>query len=115
MTGNTAVIRSNHISQNIMVDDWLKGKRVIDKTIAIICQKIDDTEIEEYKFHQQKNLVLINNLDINKIVVSFKFLFGKQDFKYFISYKDFEKIGHLCIFCPLMVMCKRSFDENRRI
>ena len=86
------------------------GKLWINKFI-----KIDDTEIEEYKFHQQKNLALINNLDINKIVVSFKFLFGKQDFKYFISYKDFEKIGHLCIFCPLMVMCKRSFDENRRI
>ena len=58
---------------------------------------------------------MINNIDINKIVVSFKFLFGKQDFKYFISYKDSEKIGHLCIFCPLMVTCKRNFDQNRRI
>ena len=35
--------------------------------------------------------ILINNIDINKIVVSNKFPFGKQDFKYFIGYKDCEK------------------------
>ena len=43
--------------------------------------KFDDTETEEY--------ILINDVDINKIVVSNKLPFGKQDFKYFIGYKDF--------------------------
>ena len=28
----------------------------------------DDTEIEEYKFHQNKSFISINNIDINKIV-----------------------------------------------
>ena len=48
----------------------------------------DGTEIEEYKFHQHKSPILINTIDVNKIVVSNKFPFGKQGFKYFIGYKD---------------------------
>ena len=35
---------------------------------------------------------MINNTDINKIVVSNKLTFGKQEFKYFIDYKDSEKL-----------------------
>ena len=50
----------------------------------------------------------------NKIVVS-KFPFGKQDFKYFIRYKDSEKNRRLCIFHPQMIIYKRNFDENSRI
>ena len=50
--------------------------------------KFDGTEIEEYKFHQNKSPILINDMDMNKIVVSNKLPFGKQDFKYFIGYKD---------------------------
>ena len=49
---------------------------------------IDDTEIKKYQFHQNKNPISINDIDINKIVVSNKLPFGKQDFKYFIGYKD---------------------------
>ena len=50
--------------------------------------KLDDAEIEEYEFYQYKSPILINNIDINKIVGSNKFPFGKEDFKYFICYKD---------------------------
>ena len=45
----------------------------------------DDTEIEEYKFHQNKNLILINDIDKNKIVVSNNLPFSNQVFKYFIG------------------------------
>ena len=37
--------------------------------------KFDDGEIEKYKFHQHKNPFSINNIDINKIVVSNKVSF----------------------------------------
>ena len=40
----------------------------MDKTI-----KFDDTDIEEYKFHQYKSPISINNIDITEIV-SNKFL-----------------------------------------
>ena len=55
--------------------------------------KFDGTEIEEYEFHQYKSPISIDGIDINKIVVSNKFPFGKQDFKYFIGYKDNEKLN----------------------
>ena len=47
--------------------------------------KFDDTEIEKYKFDQYKRPILIDNIDVNKIVVSNKISFGKNDFKYFIG------------------------------
>ena len=35
---------------------------------------------------------MINDIDINKIVVSNKLPFGKQNFKYFMGYKDSENV-----------------------
>ena len=49
--------------------------------------KFDDAEIEKYKFHQHKSPISIDNIDINKIVVSNNFPYGKTSFKYFIRYK----------------------------
>ena len=49
--------------------------------------KFDDTEIEEYEFHQYRIYISINTIDINKIVVIHKFSFAEQDFKYFSGYK----------------------------
>ena len=65
---------------------WKTNKAII---------KFDDTEIEEYKFHQNKRLFLINDIDINEIVVSNKLSFSKQE--YFISYKDDKGFEPLCI------------------
>ena len=75
--------------------------------------KINGTEIEEYKFHQYRSPILINNKDINKIVVSNKFPFSKQDFKYFIAYKDNKEIRSLCILFPEMSIYKRYSDKSK--
>ena len=56
---------------------------------------------------------MISDIDINKIVVSNKFPFGKQDFKYFIGYKDNKEIGPLCIFFPEMSIYKRFSDKTK--
>ena len=64
----------------------------------------DDTEIEKYKFQQYKIPISINDINIDKIVECNKLLFGKQDFKHFIGYKDSENIIPLCIFCPQMII-----------
>ena len=56
---------------------------------------------------------MISDIDINKIVVSNKFPFGKQDFKYFIGYKDNKEIGPLCIFFPEMSLYKRFSDKTK--
>ena len=68
--------------------------------------KIDDTEIEEYKFHQNKRPILINDIDVTEIVASNNLYFGKQDFKHFIGYKGSEKIRLLSIICLQMIYIK---------
>ena len=58
---------------------------------------------------------MIDNIDINKMVVSIKVSFGKKDFKYFIDYKDKDakKITPLCIFLLNMSACGRDFDKTK--
>ena len=58
---------------------------------------------------------MIDDTDINKTVVSNKFRFSKQEFKYFIGYTYSEKVRLLTIFRPQMIIYKRNFNENRRI
>ena len=54
--------------------------------------KFDDTEIEKYKFHQYKRPILIDSIDVSKIVVSYKIFFGKNNFKYFAGLKDAKNL-----------------------
>ena len=75
--------------------------------------RFDDTEIEEYKSHQYKSLISINNIDINKIVVPNKFPFGKQGLKHFIGLKDNKRIRPLCIFFLEMIIYGRYSDETK--
>ena len=67
-----------------------------------------DTEIEERKFHYHKNPILMNDVHINKMAVSYQFCFGKKSFKYFIGYKDNEKVKPLCIMLPKLVDRKKN-------
>ena len=46
-----------------------------------------DTEIKKHKFHYHKNPILIDDVDINKIIVSNKVSFRKTCFKYFTGTK----------------------------
>ena len=80
----------------------------MDKTII----KFDNAEIEEYNFYQYKIPISINNINNIKLVVSNKFPFSKQNFRYFIGYKDDKKIRPLWIFFPKTEKYK-SFDETK--
>ena len=76
-------------------------------------RKFDDSEIEECEFQQYKSPISINDIDINEIVVSNKFPFGKQDFKYFIGYKDNKEIRSLCIFVLGMIIYERYSNKTK--
>ena len=56
---------------------------------------------------------MISDRDINKIALSNKIPYGKQDFKYFIIYKDATKIKPLCIFWPRISIYKKDFDKTK--
>ena len=55
---------------------------------------------------------MINDIDINKIAVSNKLLLNKQDFRYFIGYKDDQNVWPLCIFFSIMSAYRIDFHET---
>ena len=77
--------------------------------------QFDNFEIKECKFHQNTSLISINDIDINKVVVSNKLSLGKQDFRYFIGCKDDKKIRTLSIFIPKRSPYRIAFDETECI
>ena len=65
------------------------------------------------KFHQHKSLISMNNIDINKIVLSNKVCFGKKGFEYFICDKNGKNIRPSCILLPKMSAYKIYFYETK--
>ena len=53
---------------------------------------------KKHTFHQYQSPILIDNINVNKIVVSNTISFSKNDFKHFIGHKDAKNIRLLCIF-----------------
>ena len=68
-------------------------------------------EIGKLKFHLHRSLIVIDNIDIDKIANEVSF--GKKDIKYFIGYNDPEKVRPLCIFLPKMSAYRRDFDKTK--
>ena len=54
--------------------------------------KFDDNETEEYEFYQYKTPISINDIDINKIVISNKFPFGKKAFNISLVTNTLKKL-----------------------
>ena len=52
-------------------------------------------------------------MDIKEMVVSYKFPFRKQDFEYFVGYKDNTGIKPLYIFFPEMSIYKTYSDKTK--
>ena len=79
-----------------------------------MAKKIENLMTLKFKNRHFINIkVSINNIDINEIVVSNKFPFGKQNFKYFIGYKDNREIRPSCTFSTEMSIHKRYSDKTK--
>ena len=66
-----------------------------------------DIEIEKQKFCRYKSFIFLEDVNIDNILVSNKFSFGKKNYKSFISYLDKNKIKPFTIILP-----KTSSYEN---
>ena len=70
----------------------------------------DDEMINMSNFYKNKKPFIINDIDVNKILISKKEPYGKKtSFKYFIGYDDHDYFGTLCIKLPQI----NGFDSNR--
>ena len=73
----------------------------------------NDKKIEKSDFYKNKKIKRINDIDVNKILVSKKEPYGtKNSLKYFIGYNDHDVIRPLCIRLPQMTGYARKFNEN---
>ena len=74
----------------------------------------DDKKINKRNFYKNKNLFDLNDIDVNKILVSKKESYGtKNSLKYFIGYNDDDAIRPLCIILPEMIGYVKHFDSNK--
>ena len=74
----------------------------------------DDKKINKNNFYKNKKLFKIDNIDVNKILVSKKEPHGKKSsFKCFIGYNYNDNIRTLCIKFPQMIGYAKYFDDNK--
>ena len=74
----------------------------------------NDEKIKKSSFYGNKSLFKIDDIDVNKILVSKKEPYGKKSsFKYFIGYDDHDYFGSLCIKLLQMTGYVKHFDNNK--
>ena len=72
-----------------------------------------EKKIKTSDFYKNKKVFKIDDIDVNKILVSKEEPYGtKNSFKYFIGYNDNDVITPLCIKLPKMIGYVRKFDGN---
>ena len=75
--------------------------------------KFGDKKIKKSDFRKNKKKAKIDDIDVNKILVSKEEPYGtKNSFKYFIGYNDNDVIRPLCIKLPQMTGYVRKFEGN---
>ena len=73
----------------------------------------DDKKIKKREFNQNKKAFHIDNINVNKILVSKKEPYGtKNALNYFIGYNDNDVIRPLCVRLPQMTGYFKKFNEN---
>ena len=75
----------------------------------------DDKKVKKSDFDKKsKNIFNINDIDVNKILVSKKEKYGKYNsFKYFIGYNDNDVIRPLYLELSQMTGYINKFNENK--
>ena len=76
--------------------------------------KFDNKKIEKSDFYKNKKIFNIDDIDVNKILVSKKEQYDKYNsFKYFIGYNDNDVIRPLYLGLSQMTGYINKFDKNK--
>ena len=71
--------------------------------------KFGDKEVDKKEFYSSKQAILLDSIDLNKIVVSSKWKLNDTTYKYFCGYLNNDVIQPLCVILPQM---SRYFDNG---
>ena len=73
--------------------------------------KFDNVKVNKKEFHVS-NQTIVLNLNVNQILISYKFEHSDKGFKYYIGYKDNNIVRLLCIILPQMSGFIKYFDDS---
>ena len=85
-------------------------------SIKISSQKIKfgDKEAAKKEFYLSKQAILLDSVDISKIVVSNKWKINDRTYKYLCGYLNNDVIQPLCVILPQMNGYIKYFDDGRK-
>ena len=74
--------------------------------------KFDNVEINRKEFHNSKQSIALDLVNVNEILISDKFKHSDTGFKYFIGYRDDNIVRPLCLILSQMSGCIKYFDNG---
>ena len=74
--------------------------------------KYGDKEVDKKKFYSSKEAILLDSVDLNKIVVSSRWKLNDTTYKYFCGYLNNDVIKLLCVILPQMNGYIKYFDHG---
>ena len=76
--------------------------------------KFNNIMLNKKNFHKSKGSIDLLSVDLDQIVVSYKFKHNDEGFKYFIGYLKGEIVKTLCIILPQMSGYIKYFENGRK-
>ena len=74
--------------------------------------KFGDKEVDRKKFYSSKEAILLDSVDLNKIVASNRWKLNDIAYKYFCGYLNNDVIKPLCVILPQMSRYIKYFDNG---
>ena len=74
--------------------------------------KFGDKEVDKKKFYSSKEAILLDSVDLSKIVVSSRWKLNDTTYKYFCRYLNNDVIKPLCVILPQMNGYIKYFDNG---
>ena len=74
--------------------------------------KFGDKEVDKKKFYSSKEAILLDSVDLSKIVVSSRWKLNDTTYKYFCGYLNNNVIKPLCVILPQMSRYIKYFDNG---
>ena len=74
--------------------------------------KFGDKEVDKKGFYSSKEAILLDSVDLSKIVVSSRWKLNDTTYKYFCGYLNNDVIQSLCVILPQMSRYIKYFDNG---
>ena len=75
-------------------------------------EKFDNIRVNKKEFRKFKQPINLDLINVDQIVISEKFKYSDDGFKYFIGYKEIEIVELLCIILPQMSEYIKQFESS---